>query len=103
MAKKSRPAKTPDARENQLINLAMDEAERRIRDGTATSQLLSIFLKLGSSRERLEQEKLRRENELTNEKIETLRSAQRIEQLYKDAMSALSVYRGNTEQDEDVC
>lgn len=102
MAKKSRPAKTPDARENQLINLAMDEAERRIRDGTATSQLLSIFLKLGSSRERLEQEKLRRENELTNEKIETLRSAQRIEQLYKDAMSALSVYRGNTEQDEDI-
>lgn len=89
------PATTPEGRENQLIAMAYDEAERQIRDHKATSQLLTHFLKLGSTREDLEKERLRNENQLLKAKVESLASAQRIEELYANAMKAMSIYQGN--------
>lgn len=96
-----RPASTLEGRENQLVNLAVNLAEKQMRDGTATSQVISHYLKLGSSREGLEQERLRRENELLNAKIETLASAKRIEELYSDALNAMKTYSGQEVELDD--
>lgn len=91
--KRMRPALTPEARENQLISLAMDRAEQQIRDGTASSQVITHFLKLGSEKNKLELEKLRAENELLKAKTEDLESRQDIKQLYEEAMEAFKGYR----------
>lgn len=101
MAKRGRPAKTVEARENQLIALAIDEAEKRIRDGTASSQLLSHFLRLGTTRERLEKTKLERETELLTAKTESIKSSARVEELYRDAMQALGIYQGSRRDDDE--
>jgi hypothetical protein len=77
-----------------MVALAVDLAERQLRDGTATSQVISHYLKLGSSRERLEQERLARENELMQAKIESLASAARVEELYTTALNAMRSYAG---------
>lgn len=96
MARESRPpATTPEGRENQLIALAADLAEKRLREGTATAQEVVHFLKLGSSREQLEQERIRHENELLEAKVEAMASAARIEELYAEAISAMRSYSGN--------
>ena len=63
--RKIRPALTPEARENQLISLAVDLAEKQLQEGTASSQVITHYLKLGSMRERLEREKLEEENKIT--------------------------------------
>lgn len=89
-----RPATTPDERENQLISLASDLAETQLRSGTASSQVVTHFLKLGSSRERLEQKRLEQENLLISAKIEQMASQDRIEGLYAQAMAAFGVYSG---------
>ena len=68
MAKSRRPAMSPDARENQMINLAVDLAEKQLEEGTASSQVITHFLKLGSSKERLEREKLEEENKLLKQR-----------------------------------
>jgi len=99
---KRRPATTPEARENQLVALAVDLAEKQLADGTASAQVISHFLKLGSSRERLEQERLGYENELTKTKIETLASQQRVEELYMNALNAMRSYSGNSPVEEPV-
>lgn len=99
-----RPATTVEGREGQVVSLAIDLAERQILDGTASSQVITHFLKLGSTRERLEQERLERENKLLESKVEALASAQRIEELYADALKAMKTYQGEevTEvRDED--
>lgn len=96
-----RPGTTPEARENQLVALAVDEAERQIRAGTASSQLLTHFLKLGSTRELLEQERLRHENELLEAKREALASAARVEELYKNALEAMRTYAGQPQETFD--
>ena len=98
--RKSRPASTPEARENQLISLAVDLAEQQLRDGTASSQVISHYLKLGSTKASLEKEKLERENELLRAKTENLESAKRIEELYKDALNAMQRYSGMGGQDD---
>lgn len=90
----SRPAATPEARENQLISMAYDLAEQRFLDGTATSQEVTHFLKLGSSRETLEQQRLTYENKLTAVKIEAAESAARVEALYTEALDAMRSYAG---------
>lgn len=87
-----RPATTPEGRENQLVSAAIDLAERQIGDGTASAQVLTHYLKLGSTRERLEQERLRNENELLKAKVDQLASAARVEELYADAIKAMSTY-----------
>lgn len=93
-----RPALTPEARENQMISLAMDLVEERLRNGTASSQETTHFLKLGSSKNKLEVEKLKQETELLKAKQDSLESTARIEQLYNDAMSAMRTYSGSTDK-----
>ena len=88
------PATTPEARENQLISHAVDLAERQLLDGTASAQLVTYYVKLGSSREKLEQERLRRENELLQVKAEAIAAAKRVEALYGQALNAMRAYAG---------
>lgn len=89
------PATTREGRESQIAALAYDLAEKQIREGTASSQVVSHFLKLGSTRERLEQERLLREVDLMERKAEVLQSAKRMEELYEDAISAMRAYGGH--------
>lgn len=95
------PATTPEARENQLIALAVDLAERQLSEGTASSQVISHFLKLGSTTERLAKEKLEEENKLLRAKTKALESAERNEELYKNALKAMSTYKGQGGSDDD--
>lgn len=88
------PATTPEGREKQLISQAVDLAEKQLQDGTASAQVISHYLKLGSTREQLEQERLERENKLLEAKIEQLASAKRIEELYETALNAMRSYAG---------
>jgi hypothetical protein len=90
-----RPATTPEGRENEIVSDAMDLAEEQIQAGTASSQVITHFLKLGSTRERLEQQRLEHENELTRVKIEALESQKRVEELYLEALSAMRSYAGD--------
>jgi hypothetical protein len=78
------------------VSAAVDLAEQQIRDGVASSQVITHFLKLGSTRERLEQQRLEHENELTRVKIEALESQKRVEELYIEALSAMRSYAGET-------
>lgn len=89
-----RPATTLEGRENQLISLASDLAERQLVEGTASAQVITHFLKLASTREQLEQERLQRENLLLSAKIDQLASAKRIEELYETALNAMRTYTG---------
>lgn len=90
-----RPPTTPEARENRMIAMAVDLAEKQLREGTASAQVITHYLKLGSSREKLEQERLRKENELLDAKREALEAAKRIEALYQEALDAMRSYSGN--------
>ena len=92
--KRMRPAITPEARENQLIALAIDRAEQQLRDGTASSQVITHYLKLGSSKEKLEQEKLELENKLLIARTEAIQSAKDVEKLYNEALDAMKSYSG---------
>ena len=94
------PATTPEGRENQLIALSVDLAEKQLRDGTASSQTINHYLKLGSSRERLEQDRLAGENELIKAKVEAMASVKRIEELYTNALKAMQTYSGSLSIDE---
>lgn len=102
--KMMKPALTPEARENQLISLAVDLAEQQLREGTASSQVITHYLKLGSTKERIEKEILEKQKELIAAKTESLKSAQRIEELYTEAISAMRKYSGQDpvgERDDD--
>lgn len=88
------PATTPEARENQLIAKAVDLAEKQLVDGSASAQVISHYLKLGSSREKLEQERLSEEIELQKAKREAMASAVRVEELYGAAIAAMRSYAG---------
>lgn len=90
----ARPATTPEARENQLISLAYDLAEKRLRSGEATSQEVSHFLKMGSIREKKERERLDHENDLLQAKREMMESQKRIEETYANALAAMRSYSG---------
>lgn len=99
-SKKMRPALTPEARENQLVSLAVDLAEKQLLEGTASSQVITHYLKIGSTKERLEMEKLKEENNLLKAKAEALKSAKRVEELYADAIKAMRKYSGHGDSDE---
>ena len=88
-SKKMRAALTPEARENQLIYLATDLAEQQLRDGTASSQVITHYLKLGTMKERLEREILTENKKLLVAKTEALQSTKRIEELYAEAITAM--------------
>lgn len=96
-----RPAITPEARENQLISLATDLAEKQLREGTASSQVITHYLKLGSTKERIEKEILEKQKELISAKTEALQSAKRVEELYADAIKAFHRYSGHGDADEE--
>ncbi len=96
---KSRPSFTPDAQEARMINLAVNLAEQQLRDGTASSQVITHYLKLGSSRERREQEKLEEENKLLRAKTQSLESAKHVEELYAEAIKSMKRYSG---QEDDT-
>jgi len=96
-----RPATTPEGRESQLIAAAFDLVEKRILEGTATSQEVTHFLKLGSSREKLEQQRIAYENQLTETKIEALESQKRVEELYRSALDAMRLYSGQEPANRD--
>lgn len=95
-----RPALTPEARENQMIALAMDLVEQRLRDGTASSQETTHFLKAASMKTKLELEKLRRETELMTAKTKAIGDAAEIKVLYEEALKAMRNYGGYGESDE---
>ena len=97
---KLRPALTPEARENQMVALAVDLAEKQLREGTASSQVITHYLKLGSTKEKIEKEILEKQKELITAKTEALQSAKRIEELYTDAISAMKSYSGNGGDEE---
>ena len=94
-SKSIRPAFTEEAREKQLIGLAVDLAEKQLLEGTASSQVITHFLKLATAKTQLEQEKLQRENELLRVKAESIQSQERTEALYLDAIEAMKRYSGN--------
>ena len=93
------PAASPEERENQLIALAYDLVEKRLIEGTATSQETVHFLKMGSVRQQEELEKLRSENELLKVRTESIQSDKATEQLYRDAIDAMRSYQP-TQEDE---
>lgn len=88
------PGTTPEARETQLIAAAVDLAEQQIRDGTATSQVITHYLKLGSSRERLEQEQLQKNNDLLAAKVKQIGQLEDHIRITEDALRAMRTYQG---------
>lgn len=96
-----RPALTPEARENQLISLAIDLVEQRLLDGTASSQETTHFLKLASRRAKLEAERQELENELIRAKTQALRDQADMKALYADAIAAMRRYSGHGSDYED--
>lgn len=99
--RKTRPALTPEAREKQLVALAVDLVEKRLREGTASSQEVTQILKLGSSRANLEKEMLKHQVELVKAKTESLQATKRVEELYANALNAMRRYSGQGSDDED--
>lgn len=95
------PALTPEARENQLISLATDLAEKQLIEGTASAQVIVHYLKLGTTREKIEKEILEKQRELIEAKTENLQSAKRVEELYANALNAMRNYSGNNEDESD--
>lgn len=98
---KLRPALNPEARENQMIALAMDLVEQRLRDGTASSQETTHFLKAASQKSKLELERLKLENELTAAKTKALANAEEIKSLYEDAIKAMRRYAGHGDDEDE--
>jgi hypothetical protein len=97
---KLRPALTPEAKENQMVSLAMDLVEQRLRDGTASSQETTHFLKLASSKARLENERLQEENKLLRAKTKAIENAESNAHAYEQVIRALREYNGKGEDDE---
>ena len=93
--RKMPPARTPEARENQMISLAIELAEKQLMEGTASSQVITHFLKLGSTKEKIEKEILEKQKDLITAKTEALQSHKKIEELYGDALNAMRRYSGN--------
>ena len=95
------PGTTPEARENQMIALAVDLAEKQLREGTASAMVVTHYLKLGTTVSRLEREKLERENELLAAKSDAIASQGRVEELYRNALDAMRSYSGNENRHDD--
>lgn len=98
--KKIRPALSPEARENQLIALAVDLAEKQLMEGTASSQVITHYLKLGTAKEKIEREIMEKQKELLEAKAENLRSAKKVEELYINALNAMKNYSGHGDEND---
>lgn len=102
--KKMLPATSPEDRENQMISLAIELAEKQLREGTASSQVITHYLKLGSTKDRIEKEIMEKQKELIEAKTQNLQSARRVEELYADALEAMRKYTytgGETVYDDE--
>ena len=91
---------SPESKESQMISLAVDLAEKQLREGTASSQVITHFLKLATVKAQLEREKIEQENELLRAKTKAIQSAENVEKLYMDAISAMKKYSGSGDSDE---
>ena len=100
-SRRTRAAESIEARENQLISYAVDLAEQQLLDGTASSQVITHFLKLGTTRAELEKERLIYENQMIQAKTENLKSIKRSEELMEKALKAFRSYNGQGEPDDD--
>ena len=98
--RRRRPALSPEARENQMISLAVDLAEKQLMEGTASSQVITHFLKLGTTKAELEKERMVAENKLIVAKTEAIQSAKRVEELYANALKAMQNYSGQGDSDD---
>lgn len=98
--RKQIPARTPEARENQLINLAVEEVEHRLRNGTASSQILTVLLKLATTRAQLELEKLRSDISLQRAKEQEIEDKASSNDLYSQALEAFRSYKGADSEEE---
>ena len=98
--KKLRPALSPEARENQMISLAVDLAEKQLIEGTASSQVITHFLKLGTTKAELEKEKLRKENKLLEARASAIEDSKEYKILVEDAIKAIRGYQGLSESEE---
>lgn len=98
---KMRPALSPEAREKQLVSLAIDLAERQLREGSASSQVISHFLKIGSTKEQVEREILEKQKDLISAKTDALQSSKHSEELYEKALQAMKNYSGRGGDDDD--
>lgn len=96
-----RPAISPESREQQMINAAMNLAEEQLSNGTASSQVITHFLKLGTAKARLEQAKLEKETELLKAKAESIESAKQRNELYEKAIAAMRRYSGHGDDEEE--
>ena len=96
-----RKALTPEAREMQLTSLAVDLAEKQLLEGTASSQIITHYLKAGSTREQLELERLRSENEMLKAKAKAIASAEDQKVLLEKALKAFTEYSGESDSEED--
>lgn len=101
ISKRTKPATTPEEEENECINLAMREAKKQLLEGTASSQVITHFLKLGSSNERLEKRFKEKQVELMEAKTEAIKSAKNMEALYLDAIKAMRGYSGSDNEEEE--
>ena len=99
---KGRPAISLEGREGQLCALAVDLAEKQLRDGTASSQIITHYLKLASVEKQLEMEILREQKKLITAKTEDIESRKEIKALYQDALKAMRTYSGQGDTDEDT-
>lgn len=97
----SHPALSPQSQENRMINLAVNLAEKQLMDGTAKSQVIVHFLKLGTEQAALEKERLRRENVLLEAKTRSFDTMAHAEELYNNAIRAFKTYSGNGGEDND--
>lgn len=97
---KEPPALTIESRENRMISLADEEAERRIRSGKASDSLLLHYLKLGTTKNELEKAKLEADKALAEAKVESIRQSKQTEELYAEAIKAMTIYTGHGEEDD---
>ena len=95
------PATTPEGRENQLISLAVDLAEEQLISGEASSQVITHFLKLGSSTDRIERDILVERKELLKAQTEAIHSTKKIEEMYKNALDAMRSYTGSGGEEDE--
>ena len=100
-SRKIRPALTPEARENQLIALAVDLAEKQLQEGTASSQVITHYLKLGSTKERIEKQILEEQKKLITAKTKAIESSEQSKKMFEEAIAAMKRYSGNRRAEYD--
>lgn len=94
------PARTPEQRESQLINLAMENAERQMMEGTASSQVITHFLKLGTAKYQYEIDKLKTDRDLGQAKIDSIHRQENTDEKYQEALEAFRLYSGEEYEDD---